>query len=62
MPLSNLLARLHDGRVPESAVAVTLDDGYIDNFETASPLLSALGVPATFFVTSDHLKEVYEYS
>ena len=36
-------------------MAVTLDDGYLDNFTTASPILTAAGVPATFFVTGEQL-------
>src|SRR5262245_41899615 len=33
--------------------AVTLDDGYEDNFRVAAPILQRLGVPATFYVVSD---------
>ena len=35
--------------------AVTLDDGYEDNFLVAAPILRRLGVPATFFVVSDYV-------
>lgn len=38
-------ARLH--------FAVTLDDGYEDNFRVAAPILRRLGIPATFYVVSD---------
>jgi peptidoglycan/xylan/chitin deacetylase (PgdA/CDA1 family) len=33
--------------------AVTLDDGYEDNFQVALPVLRRLGIPATFYVVSD---------
>jgi peptidoglycan/xylan/chitin deacetylase (PgdA/CDA1 family) len=36
--------------------AVTLDDGYEDNFRVAAPILRRLGVPATFFVVSDYVQ------
>ena len=32
--------------------AVTFDDGYLDNFENAIPILKELNLPATFFVST----------
>lgn len=32
---------------------VTFDDGYLDNYRYAAPILDQLGVKATFFVTTD---------
>lgn len=33
--------------------AVTLDDGYEDNYFVAAPILDRLGIPATFYAVSD---------
>jgi peptidoglycan/xylan/chitin deacetylase (PgdA/CDA1 family)/SAM-dependent methyltransferase len=52
------LARL--GRIPRRAVAVTFDDGYLDNLTTASPILSGLGIPATFFLNTEDVEIEHE--
>jgi peptidoglycan/xylan/chitin deacetylase (PgdA/CDA1 family) len=38
-------------RLPRRAVAVTFDDGFLDNFEVAAPIMNRLGIPGTFYVT-----------
>ncbi len=42
--------KLESGRCKGRAAAITFDDGYRDNFETAMNLLKPKGIPATFFI------------
>jgi len=39
--------------LPAKAVALTFDDGYLDNFTQAFPILARHGLSATFYVTTD---------
>ena len=36
--------------LPAKSVAVTFDDGFADNYDTAMPVLNHYGVPATFYI------------
>jgi peptidoglycan/xylan/chitin deacetylase (PgdA/CDA1 family) len=38
------------GRPPRATAALTFDDGWLDGLTVATPLLTKLGVPATFYV------------
>ncbi|HEX7088471.1 MAG TPA: polysaccharide deacetylase family protein [Vicinamibacterales bacterium] len=59
------LAELADGaaarRLPPRAVAITLDDGYVDTLERAWPVLEAYGLPATCFVMTEGLDDVHVF-
>jgi peptidoglycan/xylan/chitin deacetylase (PgdA/CDA1 family) len=50
--LAELLDRVRDGRGPGGLLAITFDDGYLDNARVAAPELRARGLPACFFVTA----------
>lgn len=52
MPMTALVDALHRGEAPDDAVALTFDDGYLDNLTTAKPLLEAAGVPATIYLAT----------
>ena len=51
VPLAQLAAEAVAGELAPGTVAVTFDDGYLDNLEIASPLAAELGVPVTCFVS-----------
>jgi len=51
--LADLVSRSLNTEPIGKLISVTFDDGYLDNFEVALPILERYGVPATIFVTSD---------
>lgn len=49
--LPDVVSSLEQGRpLPNRSVLVTFDDGYLDNFEVAFPILSKYGIPAAIYV------------
>ena len=52
--LDQMLDHLNEGSpMPSKAVALTFDDGYLDNFTQAFPILEKHGLNATFYVTTN---------
>jgi peptidoglycan/xylan/chitin deacetylase (PgdA/CDA1 family) len=50
--LDELVERQRTGDLPARAVAITFDDGYVDNLTDAVPALRAAGLAATVFVAT----------
>lgn len=56
--LSSLMEDLARGRrVPWNTVAITFDDGTVDNFNYAFPVLKRAGFPATIFMITRNVNE-----
>ncbi|MFN7725214.1 MAG: polysaccharide deacetylase family protein [Rubrivivax sp.] len=55
LPLQQAVDAMRGGDLPPRAVALTFDDGYADWVESVCPVLKANGLPATFFLSADHL-------
>lgn len=63
VPLMQAVEALIGARqLPPNAVAVTFDDGYDDNYLHAFPVLRELHIPATFFVSTDHIDTGLPYA
>lgn len=45
----------NDKPIPEKSVVITFDDGYMDNYTNAFPILKEFNMNATIFVISDYL-------
>ena len=56
IPLERLLDAIRGGApIPPRAALLTFDDGLMNNYIVAFPLLKELDVPATIFLTSDYI-------
>ena len=51
-PVHEAAALFYGGRAgPKPLLSISFDDGYLDNLELAAPILSSVGLPASFYIT-----------
>jgi peptidoglycan/xylan/chitin deacetylase (PgdA/CDA1 family) len=55
--LEELVQCLKAGKLRRNMVAITFDDGFVDNYLNAAPLLEWYQIPATFYVATNPLKD-----
>ena len=59
VPLSEQVEGCHRGRAMGGTLSITFDDGYLDNFEVAAPILRRRGMPASLLVSSGFIGTDY---
>jgi peptidoglycan/xylan/chitin deacetylase (PgdA/CDA1 family) len=55
LPLGELVKRIEDGKSVNGCCSITFDDGWIDNYTVAFPILKELNVPATIFIVTSYV-------
>ena len=54
--LSEAVELLRTGSLPSRSLCITFDDGYMDNYTVAKPILESYKMPATFFIATGFLE------
>ncbi len=58
VPLESLIRDLKNKKsIPLNTVAITFDDGFLDNFQNAFPVLKEMNFPATIFVITENINK-----
>lgn len=52
LPIAQMVEDIKKGQIRNKTIAITFDDGYVDNLDVALPMLEAFDLPATIFLTS----------
>lgn len=55
--VDELVSTVQSGRLTNNLVAITFDDGFVDNYTNAAPLLEWFEMPATFYITSGAIRD-----
>lgn len=50
--LPDALEKLKSNSLPDNAICITFDDGYLNNLNVAQPILESLDIPATVYVAT----------
>jgi peptidoglycan/xylan/chitin deacetylase (PgdA/CDA1 family) len=56
VPLAHIASRVRAGEPGSGRVAITIDDGYVDNLTAGIPLIADAGLPATLFAATGHIE------
>ncbi len=59
--MSQFKENLYSGEKLPPSIVMTFDDGYLDNYLHAKPLLEKYGIPATFFICTKHIGTQKEF-
>jgi peptidoglycan/xylan/chitin deacetylase (PgdA/CDA1 family) len=61
LSVSEIVRQLQSGTLPDDAVGITFDDGYVDNAIEAEPRLAARAMPATLFAAAGAIGQPREF-
>ena len=61
LPLEEFVELNRKGKLPRKAIALTFDDGYACNSDTAAPLLERFNIPATIFISPELIERGEEF-
>jgi len=59
LPMNEAVNLLKQGNLPPKALVISFDDGYLDNYTVATPILEKYNCPATFFISTDGVDKGY---
>ena len=62
LTLDEAIMALENDLIPENPIVITFDDGYVDNYENAFPILKENNIKATFFVITNFVGDGYYMS